>query len=401
MSESTADLVCRAADPNLPLPERHRAFDRLTARYARVALGLAAAHTADRTLAEDIAQAALIAAWISLPTLRAPAAFPRWLALLVRTQASRARRRADESVPLERLDACAGPDLFDRYEDAQALRDALSSLSPTEQTCLILFHGDGYGREEIAALTGLSPTTVKKRLASARKTLRRTEHPWKEALSMETASLAARVAAFTRLFSGHVERGVSLVRCLKLLEEQSDNRDFAEAIRQICTEILAGGMLSRAMAKHPRYFSPAYIRAVRRGEICGRLEVSLRQLADGQTEGEEALPDAPEMERVYIAIASATGGHLPWSWRHLLFGLASAPCEAQSALPDSGALARRLTPLTPVRRDTVASIDREATAIARQRGRGEVDSLDYLEALRRRPLAARWIAGAGSRRPSP
>jgi type II secretory pathway component PulF len=65
------------------------------------------------------------------------------------------------------------------------------------------------------------------------------------------------------------------------LAEQEDDPTFRAAIEDVNREIQEGNSLSRAMARHPQYFSEAYITAIRRGEVEGRLEIYLQQLAAG------------------------------------------------------------------------------------------------------------------------
>ena len=52
------------------------AFVELTRRFQLFAFGSALAHVGDFQKAEDIVQEAFVAAWLALPTLAEPAAFP-------------------------------------------------------------------------------------------------------------------------------------------------------------------------------------------------------------------------------------------------------------------------------------------------------------------------------------
>jgi len=77
------------------------AFVDLTRRFQLFAFGSALAHVSDFQKAEDIVQEAFVAAWLALPTLAEPAAFPGWLRGIVRHQALRVlRRNRAHAVPL-------------------------------------------------------------------------------------------------------------------------------------------------------------------------------------------------------------------------------------------------------------------------------------------------------------
>ena len=65
------------------------AFDRLVRRFQDMAVGYAYSLLRDFSSAEDAAQEALVRAYIDLPMLREPAAFPAWLRRLVFKQCDR------------------------------------------------------------------------------------------------------------------------------------------------------------------------------------------------------------------------------------------------------------------------------------------------------------------------
>ena len=84
------------------------AFVDLTRRFQLFAFGLALAHVGDFQKAEDIVQEAFVAAWLALPTLAEPAAFPGWLRGIVRDHAFRVLRwKLVHTVPLDRGRRCA------------------------------------------------------------------------------------------------------------------------------------------------------------------------------------------------------------------------------------------------------------------------------------------------------
>ena len=84
---------------------------------------------------------------------------------------------------------------------------------------------------------------------------------------------------FCRQFSTMIDAGVSLVRCLSVLGEQTTSPKLRRIIADIEVEVQSGQTLSRAMAKHTQAFDNLFIGLVRAGEIGGALEESLQRLA--------------------------------------------------------------------------------------------------------------------------
>lgn len=87
------------------------------------------------------------------------------------------------------------------------------------------------------------------------------------------------LAIFCRQFATMINAGVSLVRCLDVLEQQTASVNLKEIIRDIQTEVEGGATLSRAMGKFPRVFSNLAVGLVRAGEVGGVLDETLERLA--------------------------------------------------------------------------------------------------------------------------
>jgi type IV pilus assembly protein PilC len=87
------------------------------------------------------------------------------------------------------------------------------------------------------------------------------------------------LSIFCRQFSTMIDAGVSLVRCLSVLQEQTANPKLRRIIADIQAEVEAGQTLSRAMQKYPRVFNNLFIGLVRAGEVGGVLEESLQRLS--------------------------------------------------------------------------------------------------------------------------
>jgi type IV pilus assembly protein PilC len=71
-----------------------------------------------------------------------------------------------------------------------------------------------------------------------------------------------------------------LLRGLRLLQEQTENRALRQVITDVAAAIEGGCTLSEALGAHPKVFSPLFVSMVKAGEIGGILEVALRRQAE-------------------------------------------------------------------------------------------------------------------------
>jgi type IV pilus assembly protein PilC len=88
------------------------------------------------------------------------------------------------------------------------------------------------------------------------------------------------LAIFSRQFATMINSGLSLLRALTILGEQTSNRRLGEVITLVRAEIEQGTSLSGAMAKHPKVFNRLYVSMVRAGEIGGFLDQVLVNVAE-------------------------------------------------------------------------------------------------------------------------
>ncbi len=87
------------------------------------------------------------------------------------------------------------------------------------------------------------------------------------------------LSIFCRQFSTMVDAGVSLVRCLDVLAQQTQDPKLKKIITDLGERVEGGESLSRAMQRHPRTFSNLFIGLIRAGEIGGVLEETLQRLS--------------------------------------------------------------------------------------------------------------------------
>ena len=88
------------------------------------------------------------------------------------------------------------------------------------------------------------------------------------------------VAVFSRQFAVMINSGLSLIRALAILAEQTENKELARVVGEVRLDVERGVSLSAAISKHPKVFSRLYIAMVRSGEVGGVLDAVLMRLAD-------------------------------------------------------------------------------------------------------------------------
>ncbi len=88
------------------------------------------------------------------------------------------------------------------------------------------------------------------------------------------------VAVFSRQLATMVNSGLTLVRALSVLQEQTQNAAFAEVIADVRARVEQGSSLSASLANHPRVFGTLYVAMIQAGEVGGALDETLVRLAD-------------------------------------------------------------------------------------------------------------------------
>ena len=84
---------------------------------------------------------------------------------------------------------------------------------------------------------------------------------------------------FSRQLATLVMSGISFIRSLDTLSEQTKSRKLRKIIGEITREVERGNSFSGALAKFPKVFSPLYISMVKVGEEAGVLDDILNRLA--------------------------------------------------------------------------------------------------------------------------
>lgn len=85
---------------------------------------------------------------------------------------------------------------------------------------------------------------------------------------------------FTRQLSDLLESGLTIVKALEVLQNQTQNKRLKEIIADVKNTCVDGYALSSALGRHPQVFSDLYTSMIRSGEASGALGIILNRLAD-------------------------------------------------------------------------------------------------------------------------
>ena len=88
------------------------------------------------------------------------------------------------------------------------------------------------------------------------------------------------LAVMSRQFATMINSGLSLLRALTILADQTENKKLSGVLAEVRSEVETGQSLSGAMAKHPVVFPPLMINMIRAGEVGGFLDAVLLQIAE-------------------------------------------------------------------------------------------------------------------------
>ena len=105
----------------------------------------------------------------------------------------------------------------------------------------------------------------------------------------------------TRQLSTMVSSGMSLLRALYVIEEQTDSDLLRETFMEVRSDVEAGSSLSEALKKHPEVFNDLYVAMVSAGETGGILDSTLLRVAD-QLEKDAALRRQIKAAMVYPSL---------------------------------------------------------------------------------------------------
>jgi type IV pilus assembly protein PilC len=88
------------------------------------------------------------------------------------------------------------------------------------------------------------------------------------------------LAIMSRQFATMITSGLSLLRALSILAEQTENTALAKVLAEVRNDVETGQSLSASLAKHPSTFPPIMINMCRAGEVGGFLDKTLLSIAE-------------------------------------------------------------------------------------------------------------------------
>ena len=88
------------------------------------------------------------------------------------------------------------------------------------------------------------------------------------------------LAIFSRQFATMINSGLSLLRALSILVDQTESKELGRVLGEVRNDVETGNSLSASMAKHPLVFPPLMVNMTRAGEVGGFLDKVLLQIAE-------------------------------------------------------------------------------------------------------------------------
>ncbi|MFA7077067.1 MAG: type II secretion system F family protein [Syntrophomonas sp.] len=166
------------------------------------------------------------------------------------------------------------------------------------------------------------------------------------------------LAIMTRQLSVMLAAGLSILRSLKILAEQTSNNRLKEAVLIIAGDIESGLALWEALNRHPQIFPRVYVSMIKAGELGGALDAVLNRLCI-HLEREQEFNSKLKSASIYPAITSifavlvvilivtfvmprlagifqSSGVALPWPTRLLLGAGSSLKSGGLYIIPGTG-----------------------------------------------------------------
>lgn len=109
------------------------------------------------------------------------------------------------------------------------------------------------------------------------------------------------LAVMARQLATMVSAGLSLLRALSILAEQTENKALAKILGTVRSDVETGMSLSAALERHREVFPPLMLNMIRAGEVGGFLEEVLLSIA-GNFEAEVALKNKIKSAMTYPVV---------------------------------------------------------------------------------------------------
>ncbi len=230
-----------------------KAFNGIVRQFQDMATGYAASVLGDFQSAQDAAQDAFVEAYLTLPVLRSPEAFPSWLRKIVFKHCDRQTRRPRVStLPIMAAEhiPSAGPgleEMVERQEEQEAISRAIRSLPPAQREVVALFYLGQYSQQNIADFLGLSLTTVKSRLHQGRSRLR------ERITQMEKTNWQAHPSR-DEAFVARVNKDIALALAALAADTEAPSYDYPHPMYQLMSGLMGSLLLWAVEVKASEIF---------------------------------------------------------------------------------------------------------------------------------------------------
>lgn len=87
------------------------------------------------------------------------------------------------------------------------------------------------------------------------------------------------LAVFSRQFATMINSGLTLLKSLTVLEDQTESKELGRVIGEVRRDVERGSSLSVALGRHPKVFNRLYVAMVKSGETGGSLDAVLLRIA--------------------------------------------------------------------------------------------------------------------------
>ncbi|MDD4909292.1 MAG: type II secretion system F family protein [Candidatus Omnitrophica bacterium] len=114
------------------------------------------------------------------------------------------------------------------------------------------------------------------------------------------------VTVFTRQLHNLLASGLTILSGLKILRDQSENKDMQRLIGRLIDDLKEGEHFSQALSKHPQAFSTLYCSIVASGEAGGFIDEALERVA-GFLEKDQAVRSKIISSLIYPALIAIVG----------------------------------------------------------------------------------------------
>ena len=88
------------------------------------------------------------------------------------------------------------------------------------------------------------------------------------------------ISLFSKKISTMVRAGLPILDCMKMVQDQTENKQLKNIIGIMAKDLEAGTALSKCFAKHPAVFDKITVNMIKAGEASGKLDIFLVKLTE-------------------------------------------------------------------------------------------------------------------------